>query len=67
MQTSFLLSLAQENMTDLTMRTPKWRSLYCENHQLAMVVNTASRPHFKPIHILAAIFVEKKWALMQDR
>ncbi len=42
---SFLLSLAQENMTDLTMRTPKWRSLYCENNQSAMAVNNASRPN----------------------
>jgi hypothetical protein len=57
---SYLFSLAHDNITDLTMRTPKLRSLYCENHQLAMVLNTASRPHFKHIHILAAIFAEKK-------
>jgi hypothetical protein len=56
---SFLLSLAQENMIDLMMRTPKWCSLYCENHQLAIAVNNATWPNYKPIHILAATFVEK--------
>jgi hypothetical protein len=58
--TAFLLALAQENMNSLTLRTPKWRSIYCEQHQLAMVVNTNSRPHFKHIYQLATIFVKKK-------
>jgi len=62
---SFLLHLAQENMNSLTLRTPTWQSLYCEQHQLAMVVNRASRPYFKPIYDLATIFVEKKLGISQ--
>ncbi len=52
-------------MNSLTLRTPKWRSIYCEQHQLAMVVNTNSRPHFKHIYQLATIFVEKKLGIVQ--
>jgi hypothetical protein len=63
---AFLLALAQENMNSLTLRTPKWRSIYCEQHQLAMVVNNNSRPHFKHIYQLATIFVEKKLGILQQ-
>lgn len=57
---AFLLALAKENMPDFHLRTPKWKSLYCENHQLARVVNTACRAFFKPLDQLATIFVEDK-------
>jgi hypothetical protein len=63
---AFLLALAQENMNSLTLRTPKWRSIYCEQHQLAIVVNTNSRPHFKHIYQLATIFVEKNLGIVQQ-
>jgi len=62
---AFLLSLAQENNSDVMMRTPKWRSQYCEHHQLAMVLNSSSRHNFKPIDQLAATFVEKKLGFTQ--
>jgi hypothetical protein len=47
-------------MIDFTMRTPKWRSLLCENNQLAIMVNKASRPNYKAVHILATNFIFEK-------
>jgi len=38
---SFLLSLPKENNTELTLRVPKWRSIYFEHHQLAMALNNS--------------------------
>ena len=63
---AFLLVLSMENNSELSQRTPKWRSLYCENHQLAMALNASSRPNFKPIHQLASIFVESKLVCPQQ-
>jgi len=63
---AFLLSLAKENLADLTLRTPKWRPLYCEQHQLAMQLNRESRRNFKPIYDLAEIFVHHKLGVARD-
>jgi len=54
---AFLLALARENNSDLTLCTPKWRSLYCEHYQLAMELNRASRVNVKSNFELARIFV----------
>jgi len=64
--TAFLLSLAKENLADLTLQTPKWRPLYCEQHQLAMQLNRESRRNFKPIYDLAEIFVHHKLGVARD-
>jgi hypothetical protein len=56
----FLLSLAWKNMTDLTLLTPKWSSLYCEQHQLAMELNREAWANFWPIYELAEIFAHNK-------
>ena len=56
----FLLSIAQQNMHDAQLSTPKWRSIFCDQHQLAMTLNSASRPFFQPLDKLAAVFLDDK-------
>ncbi len=64
---AFLLSLAKENMADLTLQTPKWRPLYCEQHQLAMQLSIELRKNYKPIYDLAEIFVHHKLGVARDQ
>jgi hypothetical protein len=39
----FLLSIAKQNSDDLIQMTPQWKSCFCDQHQLAMAFNAASR------------------------
>ena len=57
---AFLLELANANNSELTLRAPKWRSLYCENNQLAMSLNFENRSNYKSLQYLSAFFVREQ-------
>jgi len=64
---AFLLSFARENMADLTLWPPRWRPLYCEQHQLAIQLNRESQRNFKPVYELTEIFVHHKLGFPRDQ
>jgi hypothetical protein len=49
----YCLELARSSPNDVSLGTPTWRAIWCENHQLARSVN-GNLSNYKSLDILAA-------------
>ena len=55
---SFLLALSAENGIVQADHTPQWRSLWCQEHQLATSINSVVSPNYQSLSVLAKTLIK---------